>query len=272
MLLVFSIPPQADGLDNFLYRAGILVTNDEYNLFTPYSYITRSGAIHRYTKSSERVEKTDINVHQMLERSIYDMVRRKIFILLMSFLIVALSACNKTKDINLDNTGHNLTAACEEDLTTTLEELKSSTTNEKSYIYSSSLSVVKSSSDFSSDINKKIARLVEYTILDVSVNGESAIANAQLIVPDVYFLIKEIASEMQENNIDRLLEQLDGRLDEDVPTKEYEIKVDLKLVNEHWYLVPSGELSNAFSGGIIEQYSMMGQNVVEDLLEGEDDG
>ena len=93
-----------------------------------------------------------------------------------------------------------------------------------------------------------------------------------MVAPDVYHLITEIASEMQENNVDRLLEQLDVKLDKDVPTKEYEVTVGLRLVNNHWYLVPTGDLSNAFSGGIIEKYSTMGQNIIEDLLEEENDG
>ncbi len=178
--------------------------------------------------------------------------------------MVTLSACNKPNNTDLGNT-----EACKKDLIATLEELKSSTINEKSYIYSSNLSAIDSASDFNDEINKKMAGLVEYTVKSIAINGESANASVTLIAPDVYHLITEIASEMQENNVDRLLEQLDDKLDEDVPTKEYEVTVGLKLVNEHWYLVPNGELSNAFSGGIIEQYSMMGQKVIEGLLGGE---
>lgn len=195
------------------------------------------------------------------------MMRRIILLLMLLLFMVTLSACNKPKDTDLDNT-----EACEKDLITTLEELRSNTITEKSYIYSPNLSAIDSSSDFSNKINKRIAGLVEYTVKDVTINGESADARVKLIAPDVYHLITEIASEMQENNVDQLLEQLDDKLDEDVPTKEYEVTVDLRLVNEHWYLVPSGELSNAFSGGIVEQYSMMGQNIMEELLEEENDG
>lgn len=191
---------------------------------------------------------------------------RRVTLLLM-LLMVTLSACNNPKDTDLDNT-----QACKIDLIATLEELRSNTINEKSYIYRPNLSVVDSSSDFSNEISKKIAGLVEYTVKDITINGESAYARVKLIAPDVYHLITEIASEMQENNVDRLLEQLDDKLDEDIPTKEYEVMVGLRLVNEHWYLVPTGELSNAFSGGIIEQYSIMGQKIIEGLLEEETDG
>ena len=195
------------------------------------------------------------------------MMRRVIPLLMSLLFIVILSACNKPKGTDLDNT-----EACEKDLIATLEELRSNTINEKSYIYSPNLSTVDSSSDFSNEINKKIAALVGYTVQDVTINGESADASVKLVAPDVYHLITEIASEMQENNVDRLLEQLDVKLDKDVPTKEYEVTVGLRLGNNHWYLVPTGELSNAFSGGIIEKYSTMGQNIIEDLLEEENDG
>ena len=66
--------------------------------------------------------------------------------------------------------------------------------------------------NFSNEINKKIAALVGYTVQDVTINGESADASVKLVAPDVYHLITEIASEMQENNVDRLLEQLDKLL------------------------------------------------------------
>lgn len=188
-------------------------------------------------------------------------MKRIFLFLLSSLLITTLSACNR---VNQD-----FDMLCKQDLIKTLDEIKSSTTNESSYIYSSNLSATSAASDASSEINKKIAGLVEYSILGISADEETAEASVKLIVPDVYKLITEIAAGMQENNVDLLLERLNEKIDGDMAMKEYEVTVALKLVDEHWFLIPSGELANAFSGGIIEQYSMMGQNIIEGLLEGE---
>ena len=78
-------------------------------------------------------------------------------------------------------------------------------------------------------------------------------------------MIAEISLELQEDNVEALLDILDNNLDGDYTVKEYEIADNLKLINEHWYLIPNGELVNAFSGGIVEQYSMMGQDIINNL-------
>lgn len=182
---------------------------------------------------------------------------KQIIILFVSiFLMGTMSACGNSKNV-------------EQDLIKTLDELKNGVTNEESYIYNSSLSASESIPNSNDDINKKIASLVEYSISEITVRGEEADASIKLTSPDIYVLLTEIASDMQENDVEQLLEQLNDSLDENILTKKYEITVNLKLVNEHWYLVPSGELANAFSGGIIEQYSAMGLNVIDGFLEEE---
>lgn len=182
---------------------------------------------------------------------------KQIIILFVSiFLMGTMSACGNSKNV-------------EQDLIKTLDELKNGVTNEESYIYNSSLSASESIPNSSDDINKKIASLVEYSISEITVKGEEADASIKLTSPDIYALLTEIASDMQENDVEQLLEQLNDRLDENILTKKYEITVNLKLVNEHWYLVPSGELANAFSGEIIELYSAMGLNIIDGLLEEE---
>ena len=179
---------------------------------------------------------------------------------ILCFLIIGgLSACSSQKEI-------------EQDLTASLNEIRTGTLAENSYIYSSNLGIANDNNYFNSnEITQKIASNVHFTITDISQNEESAEADIEFSAPDVYQMIEEIASTMQEENVEKLLEALDTQLDGDFPTKEFEVTVDLRRMNDHWYLIPNSQLANAFSGGLIEQYSLMGQNIVDELLEGDKD-
>lgn len=179
------------------------------------------------------------------------------FVLLL--ICLSLSACNRNEN------------DIKQDLTCTLDAIKDGTLDEQSYIYTSTLNAIDSDiSDRSSEITEKVASLVEYKILNVSAEEDTANANLRITVPDTYNMIEEIASTMQEENVDVLLTELNNKLNGEFPQKEFDVSVDLKLVNEHWYLIPNEQLANAFAGGLIEQYFMMGENAINKLL-GEDD-
>lgn len=159
-------------------------------------------------------------------------------------------------------------SALEQDLIATLTAICNNSLDESSYIYGETLrSENRSVQRENNDMAEKIASLVTFEIVDTSEDSDTATAKIKLTSPDVYQMIVEIASELQEDNVETLLDMLDDNLDGDYAVREYEIAVDLKLINEHWYLIPNGELANAFSGGIVEQYSMMGQDIINKLIE-----
>ena len=193
----------------------------------------------------------------------------KRFILIIAFLALVMtsSACSKSDDTTESSINENIMEVCEHDLVKTLDEMKNSTISKDSYIYNSDISIVGDISGNSDEINKKIASLVEYSISKISINENEAIARIKMTAPDVYKMMKKIASGMEENNTELLFEQLAKKLNGKTPMQKYEIIVELRNVNEHWYLVPNGELANVFSGGLIEQYSSMGLNIIEGLLE-----
>lgn len=172
----------------------------------------------------------------------------------------SLSACNRHEN------------DVEHDLVYTLDAIKNGTVDDQSYIYSCTLNVTDNNvSDKSGKITKKVANLVEYKILNVS-EEENNIAKAKIRItaPDTYKMIEEIASTMQEENVDVLLTALNDKLNGKFPQKEFDVSVDLKLVNEHWYLIPNDQLADAFTGGVNEQYFKMGQDVIDKLLEEDD--
>lgn len=182
---------------------------------------------------------------------------KRVFVLILSLLIViGLSACNNRKNI-------------ERDLTATLEEIRTGTLDEDSLVYSSDLSGGNGGSDiYANEAAAKIAGKVQYSISDVS-EDETVTADITMTVPDVYAMLEDISLAIEGDSVDALLEELEVRLDsDDFPTEELEVSVELKPVGGRWYLVPNGQLSNAFSGGLVERYSMLGQDVVSSLLEG----
>ncbi len=177
-------------------------------------------------------------------------------------LSVILNSCSKAP------------SALEQDLTDTLSVLCNTSSDKSSYIYGEPLQCKSNNSHVGDgDVTEKIASLVTFKIVDILEEPDTATAKVKLVSPDVYQMITEITSELQEYSVVTLLSTLEDNLDGDYAVKEYEVTVTLKLINEHWYLVPNGELANAFSGGIIEKYSTMGQEVINRLVEeGETDG
>ena len=120
------------------------------------------------------------------------------------------------------------------------------------------------------EISNKIIEKVEYEIADISIDKNVAEAEVKVIAPNTYVILESIASTMQENNVIELLDIFNKQLDEDYPIKEFNVTVNLKLVDEHWYLIVDGQLSNALTGGLVEQYSIMGEDIIEQLLEESD--
>lgn len=197
----------------------------------------------------------------------------KRFILIIAFLLLMMtfSACRKSDDTIESSVDENIMEVCEQDLIKTLDEMRNSTISNESYIYNSDISIAGGTSCDSNEINKKIASLVEYSISEISINENEAIASLKMTAPDVYKMMIGIASGMEENNTEILFEQLAKQLNDKTPIHNYEIIVELRNVNEHWYLIPNGELANVFSGGLIEQYSSMGLSIIERFLEEDTD-
>lgn len=179
---------------------------------------------------------------------------KKIIIILVSLSILfTLSACDRNEDV-------------EKDLTDTLNAISADTIDEHSYIYNTSLNHTDNIHTYSDEITKKIASKVKFSILDISSIEETAEAEIKLIAPDAYQMMDDIASTMQEESVEILLKTLNLQLDKDFSTKEFKITVNLRLVDDHWYLIPNGQLANAFAGGLIEKYSMMGKDKVDKLV------
>lgn len=121
-----------------------------------------------------------------------------------------------------------------------------------------------------SAIAREIAEQTAFTVGEIAQDGETATASVQLTAPDALLLLREEARTLAKAGKDdtaALIAAVGERLDGSVPTKTFDVTVTLRLAGDHWYLVPSGALDDAFSGGLLGEYASLGAQAVERLAE-----
>ena len=62
----------------------------------------------------------------------------------------------------------------------------------------------------------------------------------------------------------RTTETLEGG----APSSGFTVEVELQQVDDSWYLIPSAELSNAMTGGILQAYMDQVQQIQSELMGG----
>lgn len=170
-------------------------------------------------------------------------------------LIISFSGCKKNIDQQIEN-----------DITTTLNTIISGNQSGEVYVYSVDTFEQIIADD---DIAEKMANKISYKISKTTLTENNATAEVVFTTPDMYTIITDTSKNT--DNVDDLIENVSDKLDGNYPEKDFNVLLDLKLVNEHWYIVPNDELSNALSGGLITYYSELGMNTVDTLTEEESD-
>ena len=163
----------------------------------------------------------------------------------------------------------------ENDLAKTLEDLKTGHVDEDSLfaqqdVLDLDVSTEKIQNENADKVVEKIKSKIKYDITDSEIDEEQAIAEIKITAPDSYKILENITSTMKEEDVDKLLSEFAKALDKEVPTKEFTVQAELKLINGSWELIPNSELSNAYSGGLNEAYFVIGKQKVEALI-GDDD-
>lgn len=179
-------------------------------------------------------------------------MKRMYYIVLVFVLVFGVSGCGEKKQV-------------EEDLTCTLDFLITGDEAKESYLYS--VNIMDTGLEMEG-IFKHTASKVTYKISDIKVDKNKATAVIQFTTPDVYQILSDMPVETEEELLE---EKVKEQLEREFPIKEYEVTVDLKQVEEHWYLIPNAELSNVMAGGMVEWYSEMGLRVIEKLMGGMED-
>jgi len=155
-------------------------------------------------------------------------------------------------------------AELKQDLQTTLDALISGTITDNTYIYSMAL---KNEDIWDNIISQKLTSKTTYKIISTESSESNGTAKVKFISPDAYTMLQEAASEPDIIDVNLLLENIEIALDNKFQTVDFDVIIELKLIDGHWYLVPNEDLSNALSGGLIEKYFELGTNIIDDLAE-----
>lgn len=109
------------------------------------------------------------------------------------------------------------------------------------------------------------ALITEYVTLDLGepeVEGDSAFVDAIVTAPDMEKVLRE--ADMAAALAERLPELLKS-----APERDFEVQLELRLLDGQWCLVASSELSNALSGGLVEMRAELLRQALEELKKGE---
>ena len=179
-------------------------------------------------------------------------MKRIYYIMLALVLLFGISGCGEKRQV-------------EEDLTCTLDFLISGNEEKESYLYSVDIM----DSGFEGEgIFKYVANKVTYKISTIENDKDKATVLIQFTTPDIEQFLSNIPVETEEELLE---EKVKEHLESEFPMKEYEVTLELKQIEEHWYLIPNAELSNVMTGGMVEWYSEMGLRVIEKLMGGMED-
>lgn len=164
----------------------------------------------------------------------------------------------------------------EADLNKTLEAIQTDKIDKQTLIYQTDIFDLSAQTNNSeNEAGLKIAnKIKEKAVIEIK-NTESeddhGTAEIKVTAPDSYKILEEIAGNITEYDTEKLFSKFEEALNEKYPTKDFTVQVELKLIDEHWILIPNDDLSNAFSGGLNEQYFALGKKKIDELL-GKDDG
>lgn len=125
-------------------------------------------------------------------------------------------------------------------------------------------------------IAEQLAGEMEFEIISVTAEGEEGEAELKLTVPDASQLFADVISQMDVSDVEaENTEVLLERVMEAIEDKEYDtmtctVTVELRMLQDQWYLVNNQEFSNAISGGLLQAYAKNRQEMIDNMGGGEE--
>lgn len=125
-------------------------------------------------------------------------------------------------------------------------------------------------------IAEQLAGEMEFEILSLSVEGEEGEAELKLTVPDASQLFQDVIGQMDVSDVEaENTEVLLKGVMEAIEDKEYDtmtctVTVELRMLQDQWYLVNNQEFSNAISGGLLQAYAKNRQEMIDNMGGGEE--
>lgn len=119
----------------------------------------------------------------------------------------------------------------------------------------------------SSGIAQIITGKVTFQIISVSEKGKTATATLSICAPDAVALMRQALADMDVYDAERFTANMSALLEGDIPTVSYEVEVTMQYVDGQWCLVPNNELSNALSGGLLQEQARLEQAIRDAFAE-----
>ena len=113
-----------------------------------------------------------------------------------------------------------------------------------------------------SGIAGKISANTTYEVVSVEGEGKSAKAVLDITTADAVALINSAIEGMEAFDQTAFLENLENLLP-NAPTKTFRVEVQLRQVDGQWLVVMNAQLSNAITGGLLDEYNTLQQKMLE---------
>ena len=116
-------------------------------------------------------------------------------------------------------------------------------------------------------IAAKIAAVTTYEVVSVEGEGKSAKAVLDITSADAVALINSAIEGMEAFDQTAFLENLENLLP-NAPTKTFRVEVQLRQVDGQWLVVMNAQLSNAVTGGLLDEYNAIRQEMLDSAMKG----
>ena len=108
----------------------------------------------------------------------------------------------------------------------------------------------------SDEISAALLAQVEYEVLSTAQDNDVVTAQLAITAPDISAMVDTVLEGMDtyasDIFVDRLLSLARS---EDLPTRDFEVSVELRYLQGQWAIVPGAEFINAMTGGLYEAYA-----------------
>lgn len=118
-----------------------------------------------------------------------------------------------------------------------------------------------------SGIAGKISANTTYEVVSVEGEGKTGKAVLEITTADAVKLVYEAIEGMESFDQTQFLTNLENLLP-DAPTKTFRVEVELRQVDGKWLVVMNAQLSNAITGGLLDEYNTLQQKMLEDAGKG----
>lgn len=116
-------------------------------------------------------------------------------------------------------------------------------------------------------IAAKICAGTTYEVVSVEGEGKSGKAVLDITTADAVALVYGAIEGMEVFDQARFLENLENLIP-DAPTKTFRVEVELRQVDGQWLMVMNAQLSNAVTGGLLDEYNTIQQKLLDAAMKG----